>query len=75
MQHDAPELRGPHDPIGGELADSLARIEAALARAETASAALQARHHALQSAARDTVAGLDRLLAADPDSRTAGLHG
>lgn len=70
MQHNAPDV-----PWHQELTDGLARAQAALARAEAAAARLEARHRALRSAARDTVAGLDRLLASATDSRDAERHG
>lgn len=47
-----------------EMSDVLARIESALRRAEAAAERLGQRHRGLRSAARDTLAGLDRLLQA-----------
>lgn len=45
-----------------EMSDVLARIESALQRAEAAADRLSRRHRGLRIAARDTLAGLDRLL-------------
>ncbi|MFN7398149.1 MAG: hypothetical protein ACK5SX_03580 [Sandaracinobacter sp.] len=47
------------------MSDVLARIESALQRSEAAAERLGQRHKGLRSAARDTLAGLDRLLQAD----------
>lgn len=47
-----------------EMSEVLARIESALGRAEAAAERLGQRHRGLRSAARDTLAGLDRLLQA-----------
>lgn len=44
------------------MSDVLARIEAALVRSEIAAARLGRRHRGLRIAARDTLAGLDRLI-------------
>jgi len=48
-----------------DMSDVLARIESALQRSEAAAERLGQRHKGLRSAARDTLAGLDRLLQAD----------
>lgn len=45
-----------------DMGDVLARIDSALQRAEAASERLGRRHRGLRIAARDTLAGLDRLL-------------
>jgi hypothetical protein len=44
------------------MSDVLARIESALQRSEAAAERLGQRHRGLRNAARDTLAGLDRLL-------------
>ena len=46
------------------MSDVLARIEAALQRSEIAAERLGQRHRGLRNAARDTLAGMDRLLQA-----------
>jgi hypothetical protein len=48
-----------------DMSDVLARIESALQRSEAAAERLGQRQKGLRSAARDTLAGLDRLLQAD----------
>lgn len=45
-----------------DMSDVLARIESALQRSEAAAARLGHRHRGLRVAARDTLAGLDRLI-------------
>lgn len=55
-----------------DMSDVLARIESALQRAEAASERLGRRHRGLRNAARDTLAGLDRLLQAG--SRAEGMR-
>jgi hypothetical protein len=47
------------------MSDVLARIDSALQRAEFAAERLGQRHKGLRNAARDTLAGIDRLLQAD----------
>lgn len=47
-----------------DMSDVLARIESALQRSEAAAERLGQRHRGLRNAARDTLAGLDRLLQA-----------
>ncbi|MGQ5701253.1 hypothetical protein ACUJ46_04275 [Sandaracinobacteroides sp. A072] len=44
------------------MTDILARIDAALRRAETAADRLDRRHRALRTATRETVSELDRLI-------------
>lgn len=55
-----------------EMSEVLARIESALQRAEAAADRLGRRHRGLRSAARDTLAGLDRLLQAG--ARSEGMR-
>jgi hypothetical protein len=47
-----------------DMSDVLARIESALQRSEAAADRLGQRHRGLRNAARDTLAGLDRLIQA-----------
>lgn len=47
-----------------DMGDVLARIESALQRSEAAADRLSRRHRGLRNAARDTLAGIDRLLQA-----------
>lgn len=55
-----------------DIGDVLARIETALARSEAAAERLGQRHKGLRSAARDTLAGLDRLLLAGSQQTNGG---
>lgn len=65
MKRASIEVSGVGSGFGPEMGDMLVRIESALQRAESAAERIGQRHKGLRLAARDTLAGLDRLIQAE----------